>query len=152
MFWMDIFFSDFYHSRVCFAHLILLSAFLDGALQVSEELARVLEPGLHLPGHTTFLLGCGRMAVFPSRSCLVIDLFWYLLSWSKLSGCLVLRGDGRCHCFWPNKHLFEVLLIGHHEGHASFFLRTGPQKNSVFLSLEVHKYKDLLTWGKTALH
>ena len=48
------------------------SAFLDGALQVSEELARVLEPGLHLPGHTPFLLGCGPMAVFPSRSCLVI--------------------------------------------------------------------------------
>lgn len=52
--------------------------------------------------------------------------------------------------FWSNK---QLLLIGHHEVGLCQLLniRTRPQKNGGFLSLKVHKYKDPLTWGKTAL-
>lgn len=44
--------------------------------------------------------------------------FWYLLSWSKLSGWVASRGDGRCHSFGPNKQLFPppVTLSFKHRG------------------------------------
>lgn len=52
--------------------------------------------------------------------------------------------------FWSNK---QLLLIGHHAvGPCQVLnIRTRPQKNGGFLSLKVRKYKDPLTWGKTAL-